>query len=148
MSAFLFGVPGKLKTLLDRLTADRAGYLDRLDAAVSTRAAASTALSSATWTGTRAAKLDEVGIKSIQRGTIVVSAGATSTASNTATISAVATGKAVALFLGMTVDSGVPDIPGIGRVELTNGTTVTATASNLGTGTIGYRIGYAVVEFN
>ncbi len=35
MSFFLLGVPGKLKTLLDRLTATRAGYLD---AAISTRA--------------------------------------------------------------------------------------------------------------
>lgn len=148
MSAFLLGVPGKLKALLDRLTADRAGYLDRLDATVSSRAPASTALSSATWTGPRAAKLDEIGIKSIQRGTIVVSAGGTSTGSNTATISAVATGKAVPLFLGMTVESGVPDMTPIGRVELTNATTVTALLSNLGTGTISFRVGYAVVELN
>ena len=34
-AAFLLGVPGKLKTLLDRLTVTRAGYLD---AAISTRA--------------------------------------------------------------------------------------------------------------
>lgn len=58
MWTMLAGVPGKLKTLLDRLTAARAGYLDRLDATISSRAAASTALSNATWTNTRAGKLD------------------------------------------------------------------------------------------
>ena len=74
----LYGLPGKIKTLLDRLTAARAGYLDsinpagtgwnstragyvdRLDAAVSTRAPASTALSTATWTATRAGYLDNL----------------------------------------------------------------------------------------
>lgn len=58
MIAFLLGVPGKLKTLLDRLTATRAGLLDNLDAAISTRALASTALSNATWTGALASLLN------------------------------------------------------------------------------------------
>lgn len=70
----LAGVPGKLKTLLDRLTAARAANLDKLDANVSTRAPAATALSNAVWTDARAAKLDanvltNGVIKSIQRGT-------------------------------------------------------------------------------
>lgn len=74
----LYGLPGKIKTLLDRLTAARAGYLDsinpagtgwnstragyvdRLDAAVSTRAPASTALSNATWTDARAGYQDRL----------------------------------------------------------------------------------------
>lgn len=60
MSVFLYGIPGKLKTLLDRLTSARAAKLDNLDAAVSTRAAASTALSNAVWTDERAEFLDEV----------------------------------------------------------------------------------------
>jgi hypothetical protein len=58
---FLMGVPGKLKKLLDRLTSTRAGYLDnlpRLDTNIASRAPASTALSSSTWTATRAARLD------------------------------------------------------------------------------------------
>lgn len=56
----LLGLPGKVKTLLDRLTATRAGYLDNLDAAVTTRAPSSTALSSATWTSARAGYLDKI----------------------------------------------------------------------------------------
>jgi hypothetical protein len=62
MIAFLLGVPSKLKTLTDRLTSTRATNLDNLDAQVSTRAAASTALSTATWTSGRAAKLDSVAL--------------------------------------------------------------------------------------
>lgn len=57
MWTMLAGVPGKLKTLIDRLTAARAANLDKLDANISTRAAASTALSNATWNGTLAANL-------------------------------------------------------------------------------------------
>lgn len=51
MIDFLLGVPGKLKAIATTL----ATYLD---ATVSSRAPASTALSTATWTGTRAAALD------------------------------------------------------------------------------------------
>jgi hypothetical protein len=54
----LLGLPGKVKTLIDRLTSTRATNLDNLDAAITTRAAAATALSSATWTGTRAGYID------------------------------------------------------------------------------------------
>ena len=78
MLAFLAGVPGKLKTILDRLTATRAANLDdldvavstrmpgsateqgRIDVAISTRAAASTALSTVNWTTVRAGKLDNL----------------------------------------------------------------------------------------
>jgi len=45
-------------TLLSRLSATRAGYLDRLDAAMTSRAPASTALSNAIWTDAKAAFLD------------------------------------------------------------------------------------------
>lgn len=58
MWTMLAGVPGKLKTLIDRLTATRAANLDNLNATVSSRAAASTALSNAVWSDARAAKLD------------------------------------------------------------------------------------------
>ena len=61
MWTMLAGVPGKLKTLIDRLTATRAANLDKLDANITTRAAASTALSKAVWTDARAGKLDLVG---------------------------------------------------------------------------------------
>ncbi|MEM1142720.1 MAG: hypothetical protein AAGI88_09060, partial [Pseudomonadota bacterium] len=60
MLASLQGVPGRLKALLDRLTAARANNLDNLDVPVSGRAPASTALSSATWTNARAALLDSI----------------------------------------------------------------------------------------
>ena len=59
MYNFILGVPGKLKTLLDRLTSTRAANLDNLDATVSTRAPSSTALSSSVWTGTKAGYLDQ-----------------------------------------------------------------------------------------
>ena len=62
MWTMLAGVPGKLKTMLDRLTATRAANLDKLDANITTRAAASTALSNAVWTDARAEKLDNVGV--------------------------------------------------------------------------------------
>lgn len=60
MLAILAGVPGKLKTLIDRLTSTRAANLDNLNATITSRAAASTALSNATWTDGRAAKLDNI----------------------------------------------------------------------------------------
>ena len=72
MWTMLAGVPGKLKVLADRLTSTRAANLDRLDANVSTRAAAATALSNAVWTDARAGKLDiaslGLSIKSVQSG--------------------------------------------------------------------------------
>lgn len=52
----LAGLPGKLATLLARLTATRAGYLDNLSAGPA--AQASTALSNGTWTSARAGYLD------------------------------------------------------------------------------------------
>lgn len=57
MLGFLAGLPGQIATLTSRLTSGRATNLDNLDAAISTRAAASTALSNATWTSALAAAL-------------------------------------------------------------------------------------------
>lgn len=79
------------------------------------------------------------GVKSIQRGTISVSAGG-GTGSNTATITSVDTAKAECKFTGVT--SGA-NIQGMARVTLTNSTTVTADASGAG-GT--YVVGYEVRE--
>ena len=56
----LLGLPGKIATLLDRLTATRATALDNLDAAISTRASAATAVSNATLTDARIQALDEI----------------------------------------------------------------------------------------
>ena len=66
--SFLLGVPGRLKTLLDRLTSPRAGYLDNLSAYTTTRGAkldnlnaTITSRADATYyTSTRAAKLDSI----------------------------------------------------------------------------------------
>ena len=59
MLDFFAGVPGKLKTLTDRLTSARAGYLDNLNTNLAVLPApASTALSTAQWTNGRAANLD------------------------------------------------------------------------------------------
>jgi hypothetical protein len=58
---FLLGVPGKLKAtydhLMTHLASARAAKIDNLDAAISTRAPASTALSNGTWTNALAAIL-------------------------------------------------------------------------------------------
>jgi hypothetical protein len=59
MLDFFASVPGKLKTLTDRLTPARAGYLDNLNTNLAVLPApASTALSTALWTNGRAANLD------------------------------------------------------------------------------------------
>ena len=95
MWTMLAGVPGKLKTLIDRLTATRAANLDKLDANITTRAAASTALSNAVWTDARAGKLDLIGIKSIQRGSFTWGAAELT---RTITISSVTASRAILTF--------------------------------------------------
>lgn len=66
-------IQGYVDDLESRLTAARAGYLDllntNLDAAISTRAAAATALSSATWTNTKAGYIDAA-ISSVGGGSL------------------------------------------------------------------------------
>jgi len=91
---FLLGVPAKLKTLTDRLTATRAGYLDNLDAPISTVDTNVDTLVSRL-TAARAGYLDNIatsmGIKSVQRGYTSVN---TAPAARTVTITAVNTSKA------------------------------------------------------
>lgn len=101
-AAFLFGLPGKIKTLLDRLTATRAGLLDNLNATISSRAAASTALSNSIWTNTKAGYLDapissipSAFVKSVQRGTATYGAGENSIS---ITVSAVNMAKSMLLI--------------------------------------------------
>ena len=60
MITFLMGIPGKMGTLLSRITDARAVKLDNLDTTVSSRAPSSTALSNATWTNARAGYLDNI----------------------------------------------------------------------------------------
>jgi len=144
MISFLLCVPGKLNTLTDRLTSGRAANLDNLDVAVSTTAPASTALSSATWTGTKAGYLDGAisgrlgSIKAIYRGTIT---------SNTATITAVDTTKSILMNLGgYGTDSGSVNVGSIPYLELTNSTTITASRASGCSGTS--KVSYQLVEFN
>jgi hypothetical protein len=130
MIDFLLGVPGKLKAISDYLTTNwTAAKAVFLDAAISTRAPASGALSDAVWTGTKAGYVDAAissrgtAIKLIQRGKIVI--GALSS-SNTATITAVVMGKTEMRLLGNGFRyDGTNGFTG-GYIELTNTTTVTA----------------------
>ena len=149
MIDFLLGVPGKLKAINDYLTTywttTRAAKVDNLDAAVTSRAAAATALSTATWTGTMAGYLTgpisgRLGsIKAIYTGTITITA-----LSATATITAVDLTRSICLFNGCA--SGSSDLgSSLGHVALTNTTTVTANRLN-NVGTCDVR--YTVIEFN
>lgn len=69
------------------------------------------------------------GIKSIQRGTVTIAAGA---ASGTAAIAAVTLAKTEIRFLGSTTIGA--ETHWSARVALTNATTVTATRDNPGSG--------------
>lgn len=50
MSGALKSIPGLIQTVIDRLTSTRAANLDNLNATITSRAAAATALSNAVWT--------------------------------------------------------------------------------------------------
>lgn len=106
MIDFLLGVPGKLKTISDYLTTNlaavRTAKIDQLDASVSSRASASTALSNATWTNGRAAQLDLIAaptgaIQSIQTGmaSSITTIGGTLTSKIDITVSAVVVAKTI-----------------------------------------------------
>jgi hypothetical protein len=144
MSGFLLGVPGRLKTLLDRLTADRASRLDeitstrmaRLNADISSRAPASDVTTlldrlTATRAGYLDAPISGIGggsvIKSVQRGTGSMN---NSTNSVSVTISAVNTGKAFAivegiLSSGVTRDALITDLRGATVRGVLNATSLT-----------------------
>lgn len=163
---------GLVIKLLNRWTQTLA---DRLDASVSSRAPSSTALSNATWTDTRAGKLDSLDaavtsrasatdytavragkldnldaavtattrIKSIQRGSIAIT-GTNATA--TATITSVTTAKTRLRFLGdYTWQAATEDwCPGA-TIALTNSTTITATRNNTLSGT--HTVSWELTEF-
>lgn len=101
----LLGLPGKIKTLLDRLTSVRATALDDLDATISSRAPASTAMSNATWSDARAAKVDYLDVAVSTRLSTVInsiqqisySSGAVAINAHTFTISAVTVAKTIVL---------------------------------------------------
>lgn len=58
--AQIYNVPGKVRAVLERLTAARAANLDNLNATISSRAPASTAVSTANLTNQRIAALDDI----------------------------------------------------------------------------------------
>jgi len=86
------------------------------------------------------------GIKSIQRGTIVIAAGVSS--SQTATVTAVNVNKSMLNYLGVTGYYSAANIDGIGnvRISLTNSTTVTANAIAIPNVTA-YTVSYELIEF-
>lgn len=59
----LMGLPGRVSALLGRLTETRANNLDRLDAAVTSRAPAGSAISNLVWTDAIAAKLSAMHVE-------------------------------------------------------------------------------------
>ena len=122
MIGLLASIKSGVTTLTGRLTSGRATALDNLDAAITTRLGS---------------------IKSIQRGSITVTHSGAGSTSNTATITSVTTSKSVILKLGHTCNSDIAQT----RVELTNGTTVTAYSTVIdGNATV--TVDYQVVEFN
>lgn len=126
------GSSGKLKKLLDRLTAVRAGLLDYIeDIYDAVTAMASTALSTTNWTNARAAKLDNLDAVLSTLGMIAsiqyVSKTLTTTAtSGAATITAIDTAKTILIPAGAySTASGIDARDMMFRVEITNTTTLT-----------------------
>lgn len=132
MLGFLAGIPGRLKTVADHLStylsSTRCARIDYLDAAISGRAPAGTALSNATWTDARAGFLDMAvsgvaRIKSIQHlsGTIPWNANSVSVA-----CSSVATGKTLIIRRGEHITSGDGAELNRASVYFSSGTSVVA----------------------
>ena len=128
--------------LTNRLTAARAAFLD---VAISSRAPASTALSTATWTAARASYLDQIptintkaGIKSLQRGLAAVSGSS----SIDITIATVDTTKTVVSLLS----SGNVGTGYIFSLQLLNATTlrIVISPSSFSAGNLSWQ----VIEYN
>lgn len=159
----LASVFAKLNSLIATLgdhvaawTAARAAKMDNLDAKISTRAPASTALSTAQWTNTRAGYLDKLNsgvpitsmpsvIKSVQRGIITIPANSKE-ASATLTQS-VNLNKAVVLYggaIGGGYIHGSSGIPGDWDARLVlaaaNKVTVTRAYASSYTATVPYQV--------
>ena len=148
MMELLAGVPGKLKALADRLTAARADNLDHLDADISSRAPANTAVSNAVLTDARIGNLDNLAwaplrIKSIQRGAVWIPGGSTF---NTIWLSiAVDPSKAVLSHLGNEfIGNNIGNFNIDGRLELVSTNQIRGWS---GGGTNAITIGYQIVEY-
>lgn len=146
MMPALLGLPGKIKILADRLTAPRAALLDNLDAAISTRAPAATALSTATWTNALATALGAA-IK-LDRAEILYITGSTGAGAGRKTVditvSAVTLGKAFALVTGGFVGTTTP---AVAMARFTTTTNLQLLFNNPNTTSTGYEFTVVVVSF-
>lgn len=98
MIDFLAGVPGKLAILLSRVPSNNATLVANLDATVSSRAAASTAVSNVDYTSARAGYLDKLnagGIAGTVKSVQTLSYTLASEASKVFTITSVSTTKTI-----------------------------------------------------
>lgn len=84
-------------------------------------------------------------IKSLQRGTITIAAGANNT--QTATITSVDTAKSLLWHLGVETSGGAGGDPSAVRLTLTNATTITATRAGADTNTPASVVAYQVAEY-
>ena len=144
MIDFLLGVPGKLKSISDFLTTNwtiaRAAKVDNLDAAMSTRAPAGTALSNGVWTQALANSLWTMSnspvsvVQSIQSGDTQIVVSTANPMS--VTIAAVNTAKAIAFLRGSN-NSFV-------QVTLVNSTTISLHTSTTSGADI---VSWTVLEF-
>ena len=157
---FLFGLPGKVATLLTRITSARATKLDNLDAAISTVSVAATALSTSNWTNARAALIDNCdatlstefatvasdiaaipgSLKSVQRGT---STAISSNTTTNATITAVDLAKSFLIF-SENSSNGNLQSQHEGSITTTTNIRFTRKATSSGNDSISW----FVVEFN
>lgn len=139
----LLSLPAKISTLLGRLTSTRAGYLDRLDTTISSRSSLTQAqAASGVWSAAARTLTTQVCIKSVQRGTIQLTAPQLT---GSVAISAVTVGKA---FI-VSSYSGPWDIDASSRVRLSlTSTTVVGTRTSQGSpSTTSCIIAFEVVEF-
>jgi len=138
----LAGLGAQVKTLLDRLTSTRAGYLDRLDATVSSRASASD------WPASLASQIDTnldapisaiSPVKSVQRGTFTMGSG---TGSRTQNISTIASSKALVFHTVKSSSGGINSMSLMVRLYSTN---ITFQRDN---SNYSVDVAWQVIEFN
>lgn len=151
MYGLIANILALLSDLLGRITPARADKLDQLDAAVSSRAPANTAVSRSVLTDVRVALLDNLAniaspparIKSIQRGTVTVPGGSTFASSTLATT--VDPNKSVLMPLGeASIGNNISNFNVGSRLQLVDGNTVRAWSAG---GANAIEVGYQIVEY-
>ena len=157
MLGFLAGIPGKLKTVIDYLNTNmstaRTAKIDNLDAAISTRAPSSTALSTATWDATKAGYLD-MAVSGVARIKSIQHINSTQSAGNdpagvyaTITINSVSVSKTIVIFNGVSGSNSTTWSAGGGRLHLSSSTQLTFAASRDSSDAFNFTINAVVVEF-